>query len=353
MIAGDRLRARAGPAHRLAGALRRQQNREELRVDFIAHAEAAADVVGVDAELGRVEAGDRSERGPDVRDALGRAVQIVHVRRSVVARQTGLRLHRVAGDALRGDADADDVRRLGKRLLRAGAVAVLVLEAQVVGHLLVHAGRRRLQRLARIHHDWQVLVFDLDGLGRILREVLGLRDDDRHRLADEAHALVRQGRTERDPHRAAADALEERQHRRGLPAGRDDVGAGDDVQHALALARLRGVDSHDPGVRAVGAQEMRRDLSVEMMIGGVTALAGDEPLIFPAAPELMLCQFRIPNWFSDEDGRIATIQPSSPSFRGPIRVAAAFSAVVPAKAGTHRATTSIGGYGSPPSRGRQ
>ena len=121
----------------------------------------------------------------------------------------------------------------------------------------------------------------------------------------------------------------------------------------LLLRASRGVDPHDPGVRAVGAQEMRRDLSVEMMIGGVTALAGDEPLIFPAAPELMLCQFRIPNWFSDEDGRIATIQPSSPSFRGPIRVAAAFSAVVPAKAGTHRATTSIGGYGSPPSRGRQ
>jgi hypothetical protein len=50
-------------------------------------------------------------------------------------------------------------------------------------------------------------------------------------------------------------------------------------------------------VRAIGTQEMRRDLSMEMMIGGVTALAGDKPLIFPAAPELMLCQFRIPNWF--------------------------------------------------------
>jgi hypothetical protein len=48
-------------------------------------------------------------------------------------------------------------------------------------------------------------------------------------------------------------------------------------------------------MRAVSAQEMRRDLSVKMMIGGVTALAGDEPLVLAAAPELMLGQFQIPN----------------------------------------------------------
>ena len=139
-----------------------------------------------------------------------------------------------------------------------------------------------------------------------------------HRLADEAHAFMGQPRTERNAHRAAADALEEGQDRRRLPPGRDDVCAGDDVKHTLALARLGDVDLYDLGVRAVGAQKVRGDLPVQIMIVGVTALTGNEPLVFPAAPELMLCQCRIPNWFSDEDGRIATIQPSSPSFRGPI-----------------------------------
>ena len=310
MITRDRLRARAGPTHRLAGALCGQQHRQELRIDFVAHAKAAADVVGVDAELGCVEAGDRSKRGLDVRDALGRAVQIVHVHRGVVARQAGLRLHRIAGDALRGDADADDMRRLGECLLGAGAVAVFVFEAQVVGHLVVDAWRRCLQRLVRIDHDRQILVFDLDLLGGVLREVLGLRDDNGHRLADEAHAPVRQARTKRNAHRAAADTLEERENRRRLPAGRNDVGAGDDVEHALRLARLGGVDPHDLPMRAVGAQEVRRDLSVEMMIGGVAAAAGDQPLVLPAAPELMLCQFRIPNWF-------VMRSMESPSFRAP------------------------------------
>ena len=186
------------------------------------------------------------------------------------------------------------MRRLGERLLGAGAVAVFVFEAQVVGHLVVDARRRCLQRFARIDDDRQILVFDLDLLGGVLREVLGLRDDNGHRLADESHAPVRQARTKRNAHRAAADALEERENRRRLPARRNDVGAGDDVEHALALARLGGVDPHDLPMCAVGAQEVRRDLSVKMMIGGVAALAGDQPLVLPAAPELMLCQFRIP-----------------------------------------------------------
>ena len=275
-------------------ALGGEQQREELRIDFVAHAEAAADVVGVDAELGGVEPGDGRQRRLDVRDALGRAIQIERVQRGVVVRHAGLRLHRIAGDALRGDFDADDVRGLGERLLDRILAAVLVFEAEVVRHVVVDARRAGFQRGGGIDHHRQVLVFDDDLFRGVLREVLGLRDHHDDRLADEAHLAVREARPERHAHRTAADALEERQHRRRLPAGRDDVLAGHDVEHALGLARLGGVDAHDPGVRPVGAQEMRRRLAVQMVIVGVAALAGDQPLVLPAALELMLSQCRIP-----------------------------------------------------------
>ena len=40
-------------------------------------------------------------------------------------------------------------------------------------------------------------------------------------------------------------------------------------------------------MRAVGAQEMRRDLAVDVIVGRVSALAGEQPKIFAPAPELM------------------------------------------------------------------
>ena len=51
VIAGDRLRARAGPFHRPAGPLGRQHDGEKLRIDLVAHAEGAADIDRADAEF--------------------------------------------------------------------------------------------------------------------------------------------------------------------------------------------------------------------------------------------------------------------------------------------------------------
>ena len=204
----------------------------------------------------------------------------------------------------------------GERLLRRLAVAVLVFERQVVGQFLMDADRGCSQRFVGVDHNRQILVFDFDALGRVLREMLGLGHHHSHRLADKAHPAVRQSGPERNPHRAAADAFEERQHRRGLPVNRDDVGAGDDVQHALRLARLCRIDPHDFRMRAVGAEEVRSDLSVEVVIGGVAAAAGDQPEVFPPAPELMLCQFRIPNGRSKRSTRIAAISSCHPGESG-------------------------------------
>ena len=118
--------------------------------------------------------------------------------------------------------------------------------------------------------------------------MLGLRDDQHDRLADEADAVVREPgrngtRTELPP----------------TPLKNDSTGG---VFHPVAtrsapvtisstpgsFARRRRVDPHDLGMRPVGAQKVRRGLPIECVIGGVAAPAGDEPQVLPAPSELMV-----------------------------------------------------------------
>ncbi len=58
VIPGDRLRAGAGPFHRLADALGSEHERDELGIDLVADAEAAADVARVNPELAAIEPSD-------------------------------------------------------------------------------------------------------------------------------------------------------------------------------------------------------------------------------------------------------------------------------------------------------
>ena len=87
--------------------------------------------------------------------------------------------------------------------------------------------------------------------------------------------------------RAAADTLEKRHRGGALPAGRDNVGPGHDVEDAGQPARVLGVDPEDAGMRAVGTEEMGRDLAVDVIVGRVSALAGEQTEVFAPAPELM------------------------------------------------------------------
>ena len=234
------------------------------------------------------------QRGLDIRGALARQAELERFVCRVVERDAGLRLHRIAGDALRAQADPHDMRRLGKSWLGARPIAVFIVERQIVGQLLVQADGAVSDRLAGLDHDRQVLVFDLDELGRVLRQGLGLRDHQRHGLADEADAAVRQRGAKRDAQRAAADPLEERHRRRALPAGGDGIVGRHDIEDAGQLARLVGVDPQDFRMRAIGAQEMPRDLALDVVIGGVSTPACDQSDVFPTAPELILWQMRFP-----------------------------------------------------------
>ena len=126
---------------------------------------------------------------------------------------------------------------LGEGLVGRLLVAVLVLERQIVGHVLMQDRRALGQRIACFDEDRQILVFDFDEFGGVLGDVLGLRDHDCNRFADEADAFMGETGAERNAQRAAADALEERRRRHALPAGGDEIGAGENIERLRPAAR--------------------------------------------------------------------------------------------------------------------
>ena len=98
----------------------------------------------------------------------------------------------------------------------------------------------------RIDHRLQRLIVDAHQVGRVLREIAGVRHDQGDRLADIAHALDRQ--------RPLIDRrLERDQERIGQRA---DVLARHDSPDAVLRQRLGRVDADNLGVRVRGANDV-------------------------------------------------------------------------------------------------
>jgi len=195
---------------------------------------------------------------------------------------------------LRAQADLHDMRRLGKPRLRARPIAIFIVERQVVRQVLVQANGTVSHRLVGLDHDRQVFVFNLDELGRVLRQGLRLRDHQRHGLANEADAVTRQRAAKRDAERAATDPPEERRRRRALPTRGNGIVSRHDIQDAGQRACLVGVDPQDFRMRAIGAHEVPRNLAADIVIGCVSTPACDQSNVFATAPELILRQARFP-----------------------------------------------------------
>src|SRR5262249_28073598 len=139
MIARDRLRARSEPLYWPTHALGGKHDGNELGINFVPDAEAAAHVGGVDAKFFRREAHDAGQRTFYVGGALRGNAKLKHLTRRVVGRNAGLRLHGIAGNPLRVKLDPDDMRGLRESRLGACSVAVLVVERQIFRPFLLHA----------------------------------------------------------------------------------------------------------------------------------------------------------------------------------------------------------------------
>ena len=234
LVGEEHFRARAGPLDRPAELLRREQRGAILGVEVEAHAEAAADLLGDDADLLRRHAEHRGELVAHDRHALRAGVEMVLIGHE--GGEAGARLHRVADHARDVHVHLHHSRRALERGARAGLVAGFVVEHHVAGHRVVHQRRAGGERFGRVHHRRQLAVLDGDQLGRVLRGDRGLGDDERDRVAGEAHAPLRQRRPAGIDQLHAAAALH-RQRRRQRLQHAGEVGAGEHRDHAGMAAK--------------------------------------------------------------------------------------------------------------------
>ena len=154
-------------------------------------AETTADILRDDphAMAGNIER-LRQRIAHDARH-LRRRIQCQRLAAGVVFGKVGARLDRNRRLSVHAKPAADAHRRLGKR-----GVDVAALEFAAHHHvgagLIVQQRRAVFQRLFRIDHERQRLVFDIDELQRVFGLIAALRDDTDDRLADIAHLAARQ-----------------------------------------------------------------------------------------------------------------------------------------------------------------
>src|SRR6266571_229407 len=136
-----------------------------------------------------------------------------------------------------------------------------------------------------------VAVLGIDLLRGVLRRERRACDDQRHFLADEAHAAVGEPVAVRHFDRRPAPAGVTRDLRRRFESGSGGIGAGEYRRHAgRALGRPH-FDRGDFGVRAVRAQEIAVKLAREVPVRSVFALSREEPQILAPAPETRTHRF--------------------------------------------------------------
>ena len=175
-VGQERLAAVGGPLDRPADPLARPDQGDVLGVQEDLRAEAAADV-GRDhphLRFRQAEHEGAHQQPLDVRVLVGDVERVARVV-LVVDGVGGARLHRVRDQPVVDDVELGDVRRLGERGVDRGLVAVAPVVAGVVGDLVVHRRPLDARGLGDVDHRRQLLVVDLDQLGR----VLGLRSSRR------------------------------------------------------------------------------------------------------------------------------------------------------------------------------
>jgi hypothetical protein len=206
--------------------------------------------------------------------------------------QHAARLHRRRRHALVHQVQRDVVRRTGKGRGRGCDVAVAHLGADVVGRTVPQHRRAGLQGADRVDVDRQVLGLDEDGVGRSPRRQARRGDDGHHRLADIAHAFVRQRALGRRGHRLAVGAHEGRRGGNGLDAGGDEVGTGVDRHHARRSACTVDVDGDNAAMGHRAAHESQEQFARGRHVVGVAALALHQGRVLDAAHGLAAAELR-------------------------------------------------------------
>ena len=128
----------------------------------------------------------------------------------------------------------------------------------------------------------QLLVVDLDQLGRVARLMIGLRDHAGDGVADVADLALGEHRMGARLHVRAVPGLDHPAADQIAPFGRLDVVAGQHREHAGRRLGAALVDAADPGVRVRRADEIGIDLARPVDVVREVPGAGDEALVLLA-----------------------------------------------------------------------
>ena len=216
----------------------------------------------------------------DVR-VLARQPQGVVAGGGVVVPDRRPRLHRVRDEPVVDEVETGHMVGAAECLVGGRAVADLPVVAEVAGRFGVDLRRAFGECIAHGHHRRQGGVFDLDQLCRVARGPSALRHHDGHRVPHVAHRVGGEGGVGwrlvglsvlAGDHPAADE-------RADLVTGQ--IRSGQHRHHAGHGGRGRGVQGNG-GVRMGRAHERGMGLVGKVGVVGVTAGAGEEPVVLGA-----------------------------------------------------------------------
>ena len=282
MVAGgavgeESFRAIGVPLHRPPKLPGCEKHGDFFRIGRDLHPEGASDIRRHDAQRARIL--DQPGRCHVLLDGLAA------LRGRVERVAAGGRVEHAGGTASfdgRGGHPVDDevetshVRRAGECSVRRFAVAAFPVQRDVAG------GERR----ARIGDRRQRFVVDCDKLGRIARFANRLRNDHRHRLADEAHAVFGQHRAQARGHRAPIAVSLRHAHLHRADARGAQVRCGKYSKHASRLAGLPGVDRNYARMHVRGAHENGVHRTGQDEVVDEAPGAGEQGVVFQALHRL-------------------------------------------------------------------
>ena len=173
------------------------------------------------------------------------------------------------------------MRSLGEGRVGAGGVAGVPVDADIARHLVGNDRRAGRPGCLARGDGRQRLVVDRDQLGRIERLGVGLRDDERHRLAGKTHLAVGEQRLGCEDERLAGLHVGF-----GIGAQRPQpiarrVGRRQDGQHARRAPGGLDVDGVKPRMGMRRAQDDGMGQPFETEVVEIAAAAGDEARILP------------------------------------------------------------------------
>jgi hypothetical protein len=277
------------PLDRPARTARGPGDQRKLRIERIAHAEIAADVVGDDAHgiHRHVETGRKL--APVSHRAAACRVDRVTPARRIELGDRGARLHRRGGDALHPGLEFHDVPGARERFRRRGGVAEFGLQHDVAARFIPDRRTAIADRAGRRDHRSKRLIGDFDRFRAVPRRLLRFADDDGDEIAGEAYFIPRQQPMRRDE-RLRSGLYPQRRIRRSRRRDivRDRAQAvgvqfvarkhRDDAAHA---ARAACVYAEDARMR------MRRTHKGDMRHAGHTVIGGETALACHQSPVLL------------------------------------------------------------------